>query len=162
MGNLRVISLNVRGLKNAFKRRKVFRYAKRFKADIVFLQETHCTSNMENLWQSEWGNKCLFSNGVSNSCGVAMLFGKNMSNNIQDIIRDTEGRKLICKIAVNDSTFCFANLYSPNTDKPLFFQEVFNDVTKLDCIFNIIGVDFNVVRDKYDRSSKTIYHTKSK
>ena len=41
MDSIKVISLNVRGLRDPTKRNKIFSYVKKFKSDIIMLQETH-------------------------------------------------------------------------------------------------------------------------
>ena len=76
MDKIRIVRLNVHGLNNGLKRRKVFRYLKSQKADLCLLQETYGSKNNDFIWQSEWGNKCLFAHGTNRSCGVAMLFSK--------------------------------------------------------------------------------------
>ena len=63
----KIISLNVRGIRDQTKRRSIFTYLKDQKAAFYFLQETHSDSNDEAMWQSEWrggrGGKILFSHG---------------------------------------------------------------------------------------------------
>ena len=163
MNNLKFTSLNVRRLNNGLKRRKVFHYLKRLGGDVFLLQETHCNKSKEHIWQSEWGNKCIFSNGDSNSCGVAMLFSKKLSNKISEIRRDLHGRVLQCKLDINEYSYGITNLYAPNQDNKEFFQSLFQQVGEMDCVYNIIAGDFNVVRyAKMDRSADIIYHKKSK
>ena len=50
----KIISLNVRGIRDQTKRRSIFTYLKDQKAAFYFLQETHSDSNDEAMWQSEW------------------------------------------------------------------------------------------------------------
>ena len=76
MESIKMFSYNVRGLGNQLKRRKIFRSFKSKKTDIVLLQEVHCAEKINNLFNSEWGNKCLFANGDSNARGVAICFSK--------------------------------------------------------------------------------------
>ena len=161
-GNLKIVSLNVRGLNNGMKRRKIFRYLKRQEADICLIQETFCTKRNEYMWSSEWGSKCLFSNGQSNSCGVAVLFNRQTSNMIDEIKRDVNGRFLQVKLKLHDKSIGITNIYAPNNDDPAFFEYIFREIEALDCNYNIIGGDFNVVREAKDRSTKNIYHKKSK
>ena len=56
-----MMSLNVRGLQNAIKRRSIFSWIRSLKMDIVMLQESHSSSKDELIWANEWGNKALFS-----------------------------------------------------------------------------------------------------
>ena len=50
---LNVISLNVRGIRNAKKRRALFHQFKKDKYDIVCLQETHLTKNYKEILKRE-------------------------------------------------------------------------------------------------------------
>ena len=147
MDKLKLVSLNTRGLCNETKRRKVFRFMKKYKADICLLQETHCTQKMEYLWSNEWGNKCLFSNGTSEARGVAVLLNKKSSGYVTEICRDMEGRYIICKLNIVDITYCVVNLYAPNDNDPSFFKDLFKKINEMDCVHVIIGGDFNVVQD---------------
>ena len=47
MSAKRLISLNVRGINNFQKRRIIFSWCRRKKADFVFLQETHSKKEIE-------------------------------------------------------------------------------------------------------------------
>ena len=157
MDNIKVVSLNVRGINNCMKRRKVFRYLKRNKADICFLQETFCSKEKEAIWASEWGNTCIFSNGQSNSCGVAILFKKKPL--IEEIKRDMQGRQIHVRIKINEYTYSLSNIYAPNKDDPKFFESAFQDNIDLNGVHSVIGGDFNVVLDpKVDRNVNRVYH----
>ena len=124
---------------------------------MCFLQETHCSKDRENIWESEWGGKCVYSNGFSNSCGVATLFKKKPI--IEDIVRDTEGRKLHIKVKINDYSYGLSNIYAPNRDDPEFFDTSFKQLQELDCVHYVMGGDFNVVQNaKLDRNVNKIYH----
>ena len=63
-GNLALISLNVKGLS---KRRMLYTWCRKKNTDIMFLQETHSTKEVENKWRSEWGAEIIMSHGSSNS-----------------------------------------------------------------------------------------------
>ena len=153
--NLKVVSLNTQGMGDMVKRKRVFRYFKLHKADVCFVQETHCTANKEYFWLSEWGNKCIYVNGNSNARGVAILLNCKCANNIEEIRRDIKGY-VMCKVLVNEYTYCLCNVYARNKDKPDFFQELFQNIKDVDCVFHIIGGDFNVALNPVmDSSSGT-------
>ena len=96
MDKIKIVSLNVRGLGSEIKRCKIYRFMKKHNANICLLQETHCTKNLELLWSNEWGNKCLFANGMSNSRGVSMLLTKLSVNTLREVRRDINGRYIVC------------------------------------------------------------------
>ena len=143
--SIKLGSLNVRGLRINLKRKKLFRYIKERKLDVTYLQETHGDAKSNYLWESEFGKKCIFSNGETNSRGVMTILDKKLSQNLLEIRRDVLGRYLLCKCKINEYTYCFANIYAPNGDDPEFFREVIEQIENLDCIYVIVGGDFNLV-----------------
>ena len=157
MDNLKVLSLNTRGMRDGIKRRRIFRYLKREKPDVCFLQETHSEKN--HLWESEWGGKGVFADGNTQSRGVAILFSNKISKNICDIVRDINGRYVLCSLKINNCTYCCANIYAPTDDNPEFFRTVNAEIENMDANFVILGGDFNVVQDpKIDRSTEACYN----
>ena len=72
------------------KRIKLFEYLKNFisKNGFMFLQETSSTAFDEKRWQDEFKGKLFFSQGHSNSCGVAIGFLGNMNFNVLNKIQD--------------------------------------------------------------------------
>ena len=69
-----VISINTQGLRSTDRRTAAFNFFKRLKYDIIFLQETHWTAELENTIKNEWNGQIIFNHGTANSCGVAILF----------------------------------------------------------------------------------------
>lgn len=53
------------------------------------------------------GSKILFSHGLTNKCGVAILTPPNTDFKVIDTIRDNEGRFLKNSIEINDTLFLF-------------------------------------------------------
>ena len=142
---VKIGSLNVRGLRNSSKKKKIYQYLRDHDLDICMLQETHCDKKSENLWSNIWGNKCIYANGETNSRGVAILFTKKTKKCVHEIHRDIEGRYLICKLSLNNETYALANIYAPNDDNPVFFRQVIDKVNEMQCTYTVIGGDFNVV-----------------
>ena len=70
---IKLLSLNVRGLRGRNKRTSIFQYVKEKRIDICFLQETHCTLNDEIIWANEWMGDIHFSNGTNLARGVIIL-----------------------------------------------------------------------------------------
>ena len=58
--SMNVISLNVRGLRNTSKRKRIFKMLKDRNTDIACLQETYITRNDSEQWEREWGGKIVF------------------------------------------------------------------------------------------------------
>ena len=111
---LKIQSFNVNGISDNVKRKAIFRKLKRNSA-FCLLQETHSTVNDERLWQSEWGNKILFSHGASNSRGVAILF-PSFDWELLDTSSDSAGRYLMIRVRVEDIEYVIINIYAPTRD----------------------------------------------
>ena len=60
VGDLEIVSFNVRGLNDFVKRKDVFDFLRNSKADIICLQELHVTSETEKLFKSQWGGRAWF------------------------------------------------------------------------------------------------------
>ncbi len=54
LGNIRLISWNVRGINSPVKRGKVLLHLKSLKAGISFIQEMHLKKGSENRLKSNW------------------------------------------------------------------------------------------------------------
>ena len=73
--DLGVVSLNVRGIRGDAKRRKLFQYLYKNQVSskgIIFLQETHCTKDIESQWTNNWNEQghIKYSHGDYNARGV--------------------------------------------------------------------------------------------
>ena len=140
----KIISLNVKGLREKVKRRAIFNYC-RERADIICLQETHSSSEVEKSWILEWRGQILFSHGETNARGVCILFKSKVE--ITDIERDLDGRRVGCTISIDNTPISLVNIYAPNKDSPNYFMELIEKYEKnLDQLI-MLG-DFNLVLDK--------------
>ena len=124
--DLKIISLNVRGLRDDAKRREVFNWLRRKTQSIYMLQEVHCTENTKHLWSAEWGYQAIFSSCKSNKAGVCLLFNNNFNLQIQKLHSDRLGRFIICDLKADGKCLTLANIYAPNDDNPSFFQNFFD------------------------------------
>lgn len=151
MSNLGLITLNVIGLRNATKRRAIFKSLRKKKVEVIFLQETHSTRDNERIWTSEWGGKILFAHGSSNSRGVAILFPRNPQVKIIDYVSDLEGRYILAQVTAGETTYTLLNTYAPTADKPEDQISYLDDLERCpqnaDASSLIIGGDFNICID---------------
>ena len=137
-GNLKLISLNVRGLGNFRKRREIFTWCRKQKADVTFLQETHSTKNCEAQWKKEWGSLIIFSHGTSNARGVAVLIKNKLDVVIQQELSDSKGRLLSLNVKIKDKHYRLINVYGPNKDAEAicFYQNLSSTLRLVDGDFN--------------------------
>jgi exonuclease III len=158
---LKVLSFNCNGLRQKNKRLSIFQHLKKHNS-ICFLQETHCTPDEEYRWKDEWGAKISFSNGQSNSAGVAILFPANLEYDICDKSMDQDGRILLLKVKVDNVMYVLCNVYAPTQDHRQDQNNFLIKVKNMLCPYvndNIIlSGDFNVCMnpklDKQDSMSK--------
>ena len=143
-----VISLNVRGLRNENKRRSIYNYYRK-RADILCLQETHCTDKDEKLWAAEWGGLAFFSNFSSAARGVCVLIKKGIPVIVPKVHKDEDGRVIVCHIQnINNEqdTFSIAAIYAPNHNDSKFFIGLTNLLGESYSQRLLIG-DFNITFD---------------
>ena len=137
--DLKICSLNVRGLGDNQKRREIFNWLRSKALSIYFLQEVHCSENVTTIWSAEWGYKTLFSSFSSAKRGVAILFNNSFDFKIQKTYADPNGRFIICDIETEEKYITLANVYAPNDDEPIFFHDFFNHLLDFQCEDLIIG-----------------------
>ena len=157
MTNFKLVSLNVRGINNFHKRRTIFTWSRKRKADVIFFQETHSQEGSEIQWKNEWGAKIFYSHGSRNSCGVMVLIRNKFNCTVKKTVSDPSGRFIILKVVIEDKVYVLINIYAPNRDNltSKFFKNLHKTLQKenLDCEENIIcGGDFNCpLNPKFDK-----------
>ena len=137
--DLKICSLNVRGLGDRLKRREMFNWLRKKNYQIYMLQEVHCSENTIAVWSAEWGYKTLFSCCTSARGGNAILFNNNFNFQLQRSYSDPNGRFIICDITTDNKSVTVATLYAPNDDDPSFFLNFFDHLNDFKCDEVIIG-----------------------
>ena len=90
--SLRILSANVRGLRQVLKRKDLFDYFKTQKADIICLQETHLVhSDIDNLIK-DWNLTYYIADTSTNSRGVAILINNTFEHTVTNTFLDKDGR----------------------------------------------------------------------
>ena len=71
---VRLLSINVNGLRNAKKRQNIFNWLNNQNSDIILIQETHCESEqVEKVWKTDWKGSSFWNHGTNLSKGIAFL-----------------------------------------------------------------------------------------
>ena len=124
MSDVKICSVNCRGLGEYRKRKDVFSFFRKLDCNIFLLQDVHCSQGKLDSFRNMWGTDILVAPHTHNSRGVAVLT-KNIDLSFGEPCIDENGNYLIVKVVINK---CFniviANVYGPNTDNPGFFEEV--------------------------------------
>ena len=151
---LKILSLIVRGLRNQIKRRAVFAYLKRQKADIFCLQETYSNKLDESVWPAEWGGNMFFSHGSEHSKGVCMLQRPNSLLSLKRLQADPEGRYIIAEAVVSDENIYITTIYAPNECRQqIAFMQSLGKIliSNLDIDKLIITGDWNTTLNSIDK-----------
>ena len=148
--DLGILPLNAQGIRTLEKRKALFHWLKKEKADIIFLQETYSTVHVENTWKSQWKGDLFFAHSSKASKGVLILVKDNLDFKLLSCKLDIPGHFIILKANVQDQPFYLDNNYAPNKTKEqcTFFQEIQNELENLEIEVDgntIIGGDFNVI-----------------
>ena len=148
---LSLLSFNVNGLAGKIKRCSVFERLKKHKC-ILFLQETHSSINTEHIWRAEWGSDIIFCHGQTNSKGVAIMLPSNLSYNINETVKDKDGRFIMLDIDIDDINYILVNVYAPTRDHKkeqiTFIDYVKEQVTQHSEKNMILAGDYNFYHDK--------------
>ena len=110
----KLLSLNVRGIRSATKRRALFTCLNELWYDIIFLQETYSTVEVEDICRTQWRGKLFFAHGSNHSCGVIILVRSDLDFNPRTISCEDEGLSIIIETEVQGSPFLFVTIYAPN------------------------------------------------
>ena len=153
--NFKIVSLNVRGLNNSIKRRKVFKWLHRQTAHCYFLQETFSTEQSINIWRSEWGGNILYSHGSNHSKGVMILVNPRYQLEVIRSIKYKNGRSIILDIKLDNQNLVLANVYAPNdiSQQIKFYQDLNQTLRGFSECNLIIGGDFNCALTPKDRKN---------
>ena len=155
--------MNARGLRDTLKRNQILSYFKSKFLDIVLVQETHGTPDVEKQWCAEWGGKICFSHHNSASRGVMILCSRAII--VRKSMSDNNGRWILAEIEMGDTVITIVNVYAPNTEREQieFFDDLNNDlVARADTNNMVIGGDFNVHLEKIDKKGSRDRIKKSK
>ena len=83
---------------NRRKRRQLFRWLHvHNKFDIISLQETFSSRDVETVWKADWGGDILYSHSINHSRGVMILFNPKLDKRVDHIKADKNGRYLLLR-----------------------------------------------------------------
>ena len=153
--NFKIISLNVRGLNNSTKRRKIFKWLHRQTAYCYLLQKTFSTEQSINTWRSEWGRNIFYNHGSNHSKGVMILVNPRYQLEVIRSTKDKNGRSIILEIKLDNQNLVLANVYAPNDiqQQIKFYQNLNQTLRGFSDRNLIIGGDFNCALTPKDRES---------
>jgi len=124
---LSIIFLNVNGLRESSKREGLLKWLRSLPVtvDVVSLQETHCTSDVECYsWFSSCGVNFVLSPGTSRFVGCIILYRSVLK--LVNSWGEVPGRSLLSEFSLYDVSFRVLCLYAPNLNpaRDNFFNRI--------------------------------------
>ena len=125
MMDLRLASLNGRGLRSDSKRSQLLLYLQRRGIDICCLQETHFDSNFyEGILARDYlsFSACF----DSRSRGVTWLVSRRLDASCALVLSDPAGRLCVLDVTIKGKVFRLIGVYGPNatSELPAFFRRI--------------------------------------
>ena len=161
MSELKTLSINVNGLNEDKKRKKLFSYFKNYQEDIICIQETHSTMTTSQKWKQEWETNKNFTShwnsGTNMSCGVAILIKNQSTYKLLATTIDDKGRTINVKLKIYGVDVQIASVYSP--DRPHLREYLFQKLRQQlsPKYLTIIGGNYNMVENiNKDRRGGTL------
>ena len=144
-----VCTINVNGIAEHPKCKRIFKYLLDQRFDIYLLQETHLSDVMQGkLWEKQWGGRALWSPGTNRSAGVGFLLlhpGSAIEVTGHNI--NTDGRVIAANLKHNNQSFQILNVYAPHnySKRETFFDNLWRFMFRN--VDTIMAGDFNCVPD---------------
>ena len=123
--SFKLLSMNVRGIRNNKKRKSLFYQFKKDGYAIVGIQDTHLTFDDKETIKSEWGDNFHMVEGTNRSKGLLTLYSKDIDpKNVSLLYQDD--RCLITSITTEHSVIAIINIYGPcpNNEKCIFLNKL--------------------------------------
>ena len=156
--NIHLLTLNVQGVRDKNKQARLFQWGKQQKANILFLQETHITNDIQQNFDRQFNGTVAHSPGTSNSRGVAILIHSSINHKVLNTYNDVFGRILILNVEIDAQIYSLINVYAPNNpnDRNSFFKQTSDKIAEYAQGTILLGGDFNEILDpKLDQRNRT-------
>lgn len=162
MGELKVISLNVNGINNVIKRKKILLEMEKEKADIIYLQETHLDKLEHEKLKKITKSQVYYSTLNSKQRGVVTLIKPHLNFELETCQTDKEGRYVLTVGKIEGVEISFFNVYNPpDTDAEFMAHLIELLATKTKGVVIMAG-DLNLVMNSKLDSSRNKAHRAEK
>uniref|UniRef100_A0A3B4WAI3 exodeoxyribonuclease III n=1 Tax=Seriola lalandi dorsalis TaxID=1841481 RepID=A0A3B4WAI3_SERLL len=145
MSDLKITSLNVKGLNHVIKRQKILTLFKKEKCHIAFLQETHLTDLEHIKVHRNLVGQVFHSSFKYHSQGVAILLHRSLPFTLDKAISDKEGLYVLISGYLFGEHILLGCIYAPSTYESAFFHKLLADISDFSSSYILIGGDFNCI-----------------
>jgi exodeoxyribonuclease-3 len=130
---------------NLKKRQRLIEWSKQQQSNILLIQETHFSQNIENKLILDFKGSLYQSNGTSNSRRVAIWIKKNVEFKLIDEYKDNERRLLLINVEISNAIYTIINIYAPNNmnKRNTFFKQVDRLINEYSIGQIILAADYN-------------------
>ena len=164
--NLKILSLNVNSLNLSTYNRNIngsycnlmskkLESILQHDCNIIFLQDVRGGQKLhfvENyLMNTNYGAFDIFANSTQESRGVMILINKKNNYTITNVVKSFDQNYIILKLLLDDFLINLVSVYGPNTSNQAFYNNLYNDIRDLNSRYTILGGDFNICFNDYDR-----------
>ena len=151
----RILSWNMRGLNEGFKRLRVRRLLSQWKVDIVCLRETKLemisTSLVQSLWRCPYAEWCYVAS-IGASGGILLMWDRRVVSKVDVCVGNFVAASYFRNVK-DDLEWAFTGVYGPNRDihRRRLWEELVGVMSLWDMPW-CIGRDFNVTLYQSERS----------
>lgn len=121
---MKILTVNVRGLNNKIKLRRVTAALIKQRPDVLMLQETHLKKQPGPVLKSKYFGQQFHSPGSSKARGTAILFLNKIRFLMDNVKHDDRGCFIFVKGLLEHRKCTLASIYAPNQDQISFLQEM--------------------------------------
>ena len=145
---MKIATLNLRGLNDIQKQRKLILFCKTQNFDVVFLQETHIDSAVKaQRFENLWGGEIFWGFGTNFSSGVAIMFKPRFKFEHVSTNSGEGGRIVSVCAKIKGRPYNFISIYAPCKWKErLTFLELLPNYIDASSVI-VLGGDFNFIDD---------------
>ena len=147
--SLRFVIINVNGFRNEWKRKIIFSRLEELSVDVVFLTETHITSQCEakKMVGKFWKGRHFWSFGTNLSRGSGILLAKDLDYKFLKQTHAFDGRTVVVDIEMGNNKYRLINCYAPNdqTERKRYIEGL--DIYLINSHDPILGGDWNFVEN---------------
>ena len=157
MEEVKITSLNVKGLNVPEKRKMLLNDLRRSGTDVAYVQETHFKAGRLPLLQNRFF-PCVYHapNQQAKSKGVSILISNRVPWCLVDKRVDPNGRFIFLKGSIGNIKVTLATIYVPNKQQDQFVKKILSELRDFIEGRLILGGDFNIPLDpRIDTSSGT-------
>ena len=140
---LSIITLNVNGLNDSTKGRRLAEWIQKQDPYICSLQETHLKPRDTYRLKVKGWRKILHTNGDQKKAGAAILISDKIDFEIQAVKRDKEGYYIMIKGTIQEEDITIINICAHNIEAPQYVRQMLRSMKGEINNNTIIVGDFN-------------------